>query len=306
MAFTTTMTDSAQVDDSQVLAYDQQFIIAAGEAQTMDAFASYKKMIGAKSITLPKYAQLAAVTSALDSDDDVTSVALSDSGIVLTPAEYGNVVTRTSLASLQSGGTVDAAAARLVGMNLAQSKNELAAKALIAGTNLLTPDGDSTEANVASDDLISVSLLNKLYNKMARQSVQRIGDSYVLICHDDVALDIRQLSGWTDVAKYGSAESVLKNEIGYIAGFKVVINNAAALLVADGGATTVDTYRSIALGFNGLGLAESLSPEMRATGPFDKLGRFVNLGWYGCFQYKIVDSDAVWQAATASSVGNNS
>ena len=304
MAFTTNMTAAAQVDDSQVEAFDQQFIIAAGEGQTMDQFASYKKQIGAKSIQLPKYSRLAAITSALDEDDDVTSAALSDSSIIMTPAEYGNVVTRTSLASLQTGGTVDAAAARLVGMNLAQSKNELAAAALVASSNQLTVDAGAADA-LAADDLVTVAFLNKLYNKLSRNSVQRLGDSYILMVHEDVALDIRQLAGWTDVAKYGSSESVLKNEIGYLAGFKVIINNAAGLIETDGGATTVDIYKSIALGFNGLGLAESLSPEMRATGPFDKLGRFVNLGWYGCFQYKIVDSDAVWVGVSASSVGNN-
>jgi N4-gp56 family major capsid protein len=304
-AFTTTMSGTAALDVSAVLAFDQQFIIAAGEAQTMDAFASYKQVIGAKSIDLTKYSLLSPATTPLTELDDPASVAMADAQILITPAEYGNVVTTSKLVNLQSGGKVDLAAARLVGANLAQTKNELAAAVLAASSNVLVPSGVAA-ASVPSTDLMTMAFLNKLYNKLRRNSVQRIGDSYALIVHDDVAVDIRQLAGWTDVQKYANADQVLKNEIGAIAGFRVVINNASALLSVDGGATTVDAYSSIALGFNGLGLVESMAPKLTITGPFDKLGRFVNIGWNGCFKYSIVDTDAVWIGFTASSVGNNS
>mgnify|MGYP003540536998 CR=1 FL=1 len=74
MAFTLNMSTTSSVDNSIILAYDQQFIVAAAQEQIMDQFVSYKKMIGAKSIEFPKYSQLALATTALDEDDDVQSV----------------------------------------------------------------------------------------------------------------------------------------------------------------------------------------------------------------------------------------
>ena len=41
------------------------------------------------------------------------------------------------------------------------------------------------------------------------------------------------------------------------------------------------------------------------AGPFDKLNRFVNIGWKGALEYKIVDDDALILGTCASSVGAN-
>lgn len=302
--FTTAMSGSAVLDVSQVLAFEQQFIIAAGEEQNLDQFASFKRDIGAKSIDMTKYSRLAVSTTPLTEKEDPASVAMADAQILLTPAEYGNVITTTKLISLQSGGKIDAAAARLVGLNLGQTKNALAIAALDASGNALAVNAGGAASNTASDTM-SIAFANKLYNKLSRGSVQKLdGGTYVLIVHDDVAHDMRQLSGWTDVQKYASAEAVLKNEIGMLAGFRVIINNASTI-DTDGGASAVDNYTSYALGFNGLGLVESATPKITMTGPFDKLGRFINVGWYGCFKYGLVDTDSVFKGITASSVGVN-
>ena len=66
MPFTVNLTGTAQVDDSIIKEFDQQFIVAAAEMGVMDQFASYKRMIGAESIKLPKYDQLALDTTPLN------------------------------------------------------------------------------------------------------------------------------------------------------------------------------------------------------------------------------------------------
>ena len=137
--------------------------------------------------------------------------------------------------------------------------------------------------------------------------MQPIGGEYVLVAHDDVIADLREataVGSWVDVSKYATPETVLRNEVGMYKGFRVVRNNDATI-TADAGAGAVDTYNSYVLGANALGLATSKVPGMVATGPFDKLARFVNLGWYGVFSYGIVDTDAVFKIVTASSKGVN-
>jgi len=307
MAFTTNMTGTTQVDNSIIELMDAQFMIAAAEMGVMDQFVTWRKDIGAKSIEMPKYSQLALQTSALDEDDDVTSEALSDSQILFTPAEYGNVVTLTKLANLQSGGKVDLAAARLVGMNMGRSMNKQAILAAEASSNELTVDG-GLESALTDADVMTATFLNKLYNKLARTSIAPLQEGmYVAVMHDDVIHDLRNSTGsgsWQDISKYQKSETVLRNEVGSLAGFRIVSDNLISVN-ADAGASAVDTYHTLCLGFNALGKAVSYEGEMRLTGPFDKLSRFVNIGWYGVHKYGILDTDALWMGTTASSVGAN-
>lgn len=306
MPFTTNLTGVAQVDDSIRLEYDAEFRLAYEEQGVAAQFATLKRDIGAKSIDLPRYSHLALVTSPLAEGDDVTSEALADDKVVITPAEYGNVVTTTKLANLQTGGMVDRAAARLVGINAGRSQNKLAMLAMDAGTNKLIVGG--TLATVAATDIMSGTIMGTIFNKLARKNVPGlVGGDFVMIAHDDVIHDIREGSGansWIDAHKYALPEALLRNEVGMYKGFRVIRDNLSTIL-ADAGAGAVDVYNSYFLGFNALGLAESAPVEMRATGPFDKLSRFVNMGWYGCFQFKVVEQDALWVVQSASSVGAN-
>jgi len=304
-AFTTNLSGTTQVDDTIVLAYASSYLIAQDQNNVMDQFVQYKEDIGAKSITIPKFARLAVATTPLTETDDLTSAALSDTGITLTPAEYGNVVTTTSLASLQTGGKVNVAAAQIVGINHGQTMDKLALNAAEAGSNVYIIAG-TAEGSVTAGQVASGTFLNYFYNKLARASIPTINGLYVMVAHDDVIADLRADTGtgsWTDVAKYATPETVLKNEVGIYKGFRVVRDNQCAF-ADQSGAGTVDIYNSYFFGFNALGKATSQTGKMVATGPFDKLARFVNLGWYEVSQYKIIDTDAIWTGRCASSVSS--
>lgn len=307
MAFTTVMTTTSDVDNSLVLAYDQAFIVACGQDANLDQVVTVRKDIGAKSVEFPKYSRLAVSTTALTEDVDPDSVALVDAQIILTPAEYGKVVTTTKLANLQTGGTADVAAAALVGLNARMTQDALIVAAALAGSNVLTIN-DTAAGSIASTEIATRSFVNRFYNKLARANVPTINGNYVAIMHDDVINDLRNdtaAGSWMDISKYADPSQAFANEVGMIAGFRVIRNNNAALIEADGGASAVDNYVSFFLGANALGKAVSQEVGLKMTGPFDKLSRFVNLGWYGVMQYKIVDVDAIWEGRCASSVGSN-
>ena len=264
-------------------------------------------MIGAKSIQMVKYGKLPVVTSALTEVDDATSTAMSDSAILLTPAEYGAVVTTTKLADLQTGGQDALAAMRVVGINMAESKNKLGTVALEATTNVLYSDGGVDGTAITASDVMTPQLLNKIYNKLSRANVQKIDGFYIAMMHDDCIHDLRDSAAagsWLDVNKYANPEIALTNEVGIYQGFRILRNNHATI-TADGGSLTTDLYDNTFFGFNGLGLAESMVPQIVVRDAGDKLGRFTNIGWHGAFQYKIVDTDAVWKMVSASSVGAN-
>ena len=307
MAFTTNLTGAAEVDDSIKLEYDTEFRLAYEEQGVAAQFATLKREIGSKSIDLPRYNHLQLAVTPLGEKDDLVSETLSDDKVVITPSEYGNVVTTTKLANLQTGGMVDRAAARLVGINSGRSQNKLALLAMDASTNVIVTNAGGIAAITASD-IMSGTIMGQVFNKLARKNVPGlVGGDYVMIAHDDVIHDIREGSGansWIDAHKYAMPEALLRNEVGMYKGFRVVRDNLSTIQ-ADAGLGAVDVYNSYFVGFNAYGLAESAPIEMRATGPFDKLSRFVNMGWYGCFNFKIVEQDALWLVQSASSVGVN-
>lgn len=306
MAFTLNLSGTAQVDDSIITAYDQSFLVAYGQDNVMDQFVQYRQDIGAKAIELPRFSRLGLATTPLDEIEDLTSTALADTKVVLTPQEYGNVVTTTKLANLQTGGKADLAAAQLVGINWAQTMDKLAIQALDASANVRVVGGKA-EGSVLGTDVADRSYLNFMYNKLARANVPMIDGMYVAILHDDVIHDLREGAGaasWTDVSKYATPETVLRNEVGMFAGFRIIRDNQATF-ADQTGAGTVDLYNSYFLGFNALGKATSSPGRLVASGPFDKLGRFVNLGWHEASAYKIIEQDAVWVGKSASSVGAN-
>lgn len=306
MAFTINLSGTNEVDDSIRQEFDTEFRLAFAEQGAASQFATLKRDIGAESISLPKYEQLALATTPLDEYEDVDSEALSDSKVVITPQEYGKVVTTTKLANLQTGGMADRAAARVVGINAGRTRNKLAILAMDAGTNILYAGDATSVATIDKADTVDGSLMGKAFNKLARKNVPTLaGGDYFMIAHDDVIQDIREQSGansWIDAHKYAMPEALLKNEVGMYKGFRVIRDNLCTI-VEDGGSDQSDVYSSYCVGFNALGVAVSQDIEMRATGPFDKLGRFVNLGWHGCMNYKVIEQDALVVIKSASSVG---
>lgn len=311
MPFTLNLSGTAEVDDSIIEEFDAEFRVAFHEQGVASQFATLKRDIGAKSVSLPRYSNLALATTPLSEKEDVDSEALDDDAVSITPQEYGKVVTTTKLANLQTGGMADRAAARLVGINAGRTRNKLATLALDAAPvgQIIRVGNHAADNLITAADTMTGSVLGFAFNRLARKNVPGLnGGDYFLIAHDDVIHDIREQSGansWIDAHKYALPEALMRNEVGMYKGFRVIRDNLSTILVDAGDAGTVDVYHSYAIGFNALGLGVSEDISMRATGPFDKLGRFVNMGWYGCFNYKIVEEEAVVLIKSASSVGEN-
>lgn len=305
--FTTNLTGTAQIDDSIVLAYDQQFLVTVGQNQVMEQVSTINVDINAKSIQMTKYGRLGLATTPLSEREDLVSEAISDSNIIIQPQEYGNVVTTTALASIQSGGKLDLAVPTLVGLNASMTQDKLACLALDASSNGFIVSGKAA-GDVLATDVANRAFFNKAYNLLARNNVPSFENGlYVAIMHDDVIADLRESAesgSWLDVSKYASNIPTMTNEIGSFCGFRIIRNNHATF-GDQTGAGTVDLYNVYFLGQNGLGKAVSKAPSYVITPPSDKLGRFVHHGWYGVLKYQIVDQDAVYVGKVASSKGAN-
>ena len=304
MAFTTTMTTTSDVDASVVLEYEQGVLLGYTPELVVTQAATISRSLNSKTITFTKFDNLALATSALTEDTDPASVALVDAPITITPLEYGNVVTTTALANFQTGGKADRAAAVLVGRNMGATIDKLGMAVLEAhSTTVIWPNAVTVTTNLADTDNLDRVFAGRLYNKLARKNVPGIGGQYIGFAHDDALFDLRE--ALVPVSQYQGLTSVLNNEVGMAAGIRWIRSSNIAV-VNGGGAGTVDSYAVPVVGANAFGIGISKDPNPTVTGPFDKLSRFTNLGWYGVFKWSLIDTENMVLGQVASSVGANS
>jgi N4-gp56 family major capsid protein len=300
--FYSNISGTAQVTNSVKLAFVTSAIIAYQQDNVTDVFAQFKEDIAAVSISLPRYATLAASITPLSEREDPVGQEVSDGKRVFTPLEYGEVVTKTQLASLQTGGTLDMVVPQLLGKHAGKTTDILALNALAATSNTLAV-GTGTAGALQATDIMTRTVMEKLYNRLSRTNVPTLdGGAYVAFMHSDVIADIQNdatLGSWTDVAKYSQPDKVFANEVGMFKGIRVIRDNNVP--VDSTGAFPL--YTSIVIGFNALGKVQSLPLTFTATGPFDRLARFVNLGWKWVGTYGIVEPAAVVKTQTAASFG---
>ncbi len=301
--------DPTKWDDSQVTLLSKAFHIAASDNLVVNDVATVRENINAKAIDIVKYSKLDPTTTALTESAEVGSYEVAnDSKVTLQPLEYGQVVTSTSISSLHSGGMTDLAIAEMVGRSMAESWNKLGIQTLEASANEQFV-GAANEGAIASDDVITGEALLKEYTNLSAANVPKFaGDSYVAIMHPHVIHDLLKATSagsWQDVAKYNGDMKVFKNEIGMYNGFRI-LQSSGVTINANAGDSNVDTYHTCCVGVNGLGIGVSKQPQLTITGPYDKLGRMVHVGWYGVYDMEIIDTDAVRKITCASSVGANS
>ena len=309
----TNITRSADVPNSVITEYDTEFLLGFTDERPIEIAVTYARQLRGGTWSTPVYDPLAVDTTAIKLTDGVDPDAerISDKKITFTPEEFGKVVANTEFASLTTAGMIDRAAARLVGIHAGQSQTRLIFEAAdeADAAHTIRPSGVANRAATTAANIMDTATLRTAYNKIASvpAPVVPAAGRYLLVVHQDVADDIKKdtsAGGFIDVLKYTSPETILSNEIGMIAGFRVIVNNNITLH-ADGGASNVDVYTSYVLGGLGIAIANLQGVQMRATPPVDGLGRFYRLGWYGVFQYKIAMADSVWKIETASSFGDN-
>lgn len=300
-------TGTAVLDQSQITLLSKAFLIAAEDNMVVNDVATIKENIGGKAIEIIKYPKLSPSVTSLTELEEVASTAMSDSKVTLQPLEYGQVVTQTSLSSLHSGGMADLAVAEVVGKAMAESWNTLGIQTLEGSSNERVIGG-TAEGSMADSATMTVAELLKQYTALAAANIPKFaGDTYVAVMHPHVVHDLLSATGagsWQDVSKYSSDVRVFKNEIGMVAGFRIVQSTGVSIN-EDAGTGTVDSYHTACVGVNGLGIGVSKQPSLTITGPYDKLGRMVHVGWYGVYDMEIIDADAVRLITSASSQGAN-
>ena len=302
--FTTTMSSIGVFDAHLIKAYQQIYLVEqANLAKGLDSLVTKRFSDKAQTISFPKYSQLSLATTALTDKEDPASTVMADAEITLTALEYGNTSQITVYADAMSGGLPQLGTVAVHAKNMVETQEKLLILAGEAGSNELTVNA-TNEASTASTEVLTAAWVKRARNKLARVGAQK---PWSCIIHPDVLHDLMIETGtnaWNEQARYSENVRVFSVGIPEFAGF-TFYESALVTVNTDAGSSSVDTYHTQFFGFNAFGKFVNIEPQMRLTGPFDKLGRFYNIGWYGLFKYGLIDTDYHWIVTSASSIGSN-
>lgn len=284
-----------------------------------DVEPSNQSMVGS-AVTFTIQSDLAFVSTSLNESVDVSAVALSDSQVTLTLAEYGNAVITTALGRGTSFLDIDKIVQNVIGYNAGGSLDTISRNILQAGTNVNYSQGTGTTAPTARNQITPVNTFGAVDVRnaratLARNNVPRINGYYMGFIHSDVLYDLQGQTGtntWSDPHAYSAPDEIWNGEAGAFQGFRWIETPRAPIFADAGSSTTfTDVYRTICVGRQALAKAYSYVDGNSAyptvvPGPItDHLRRLVPLGWYWLGAYGVFRQASLLGIESASSIGLN-
>jgi N4-gp56 family major capsid protein len=259
---------------------------------------------------------LSPATAPLNESTDVTAVALSDTTITLTLAEYGNAVITTAALRGESFVEIDPIVANVLAYNAGVSIDSVARAIVAQGTNVAYSAGSGTAPparnQVTPANTITANDVRAARGFLVKQNVPEVGNGYVAYIHPDVAFDLRSQTGnsavWRDPHTYSQPEEIWAGEVGMFEGVRFIESPRAPVFPNAGSSpATTTVYGTLFMGRQALAKAHSIvdgnGPVPHTVpGPVtDKLRRFVPWGWYWLGAYGLYRQAAILRVEQASS-----
>lgn len=248
---------------------------------------------------------LAVATTPLTEGTPPTAVALSTEAVTVDTQQYGNLVTITDLARIKSPFELATEARERLARNAAETTDQLVRDEIaLAGTPYFAESGTTSRTNLDSDDLLTAAKLKKLSQRLFHGKVQPFdGESYLLIVSAGQAHDLltdTATGGFIDTVKYTNPTPILKNEIGKIAGFRV-IKAQNAPTVSNG---SITVHMAFALGrLHGWGWGDLQSLQAFHTpagGQGDELHQKESFSWKMNFGVAALDNARYFRVESAA------
>ena len=259
------------LSDSVVDLMNQAVIVSGNSYNKVDAYATIRQDDMANSIAFTVFSRMAAATTPLTDGTEATSTTMTDTKVQLTMAEYGAVITSTSLANIATAGKADLASAELVGVNLGETTDKLGLAVLEAGTNTIAADAAGTLDNLD---------LREAYTALANAGIAKFEDGrYVAFVNPSQVSDIK--GDYITIAQNTDIGASTSGVVGALEGFTIVEDS------------NVTAGKVACFGKNALGKAVASAPSLRVVEGSDNLGRTVNVGWYGVMKYGVIDQNAL-------------
>lgn len=314
MAFT--QTSSLSVDQA---AFDQIAYFALRAEMLFDGAADVQPVaqsMPGTSVAFTIFSELADVTATLSETTDVTAVAMADSQVTVTLAEYGNAINTTAKLRGTSFLDVDTVAANLIGYNAGSSIDTVVANVLKGAANIVFGGGGSSlptsNATVQAEDILAADDIRIVTAQLRGSKAQTFNGMYMAFIHPDVSYDLRRETGaaaWREAHNYQNIGPIYNGEIGAFEAVRFVETPRSPLNLTGGSASTVDLYQTLIMGRQSLAKAHSITdgngafPKVIRGPVVDSLMRFNPMGWYWLGGYGIFREAALRSINSSSSLG---
>ena len=265
-----------------------------------------------------QFADLAAATSALTETSDVTPVAMSDSVVTVTLAEYGNAVQTTAKLRNTSFIPVNPQVANVLGYNGGLSIDTIAQGVFDAGSNVIYSGGVAGRTSIGTSNVLTGKNIANAVAKLRGANVAPIGDLYYALIHPDVSYDLRTAAlgnTWGDPHVYNDPSGIYNGVVGAYAGARFMETPRAPLFAdasnGSGSTGTIDVYGTLFVGREAMAKGYSTgddygpNPIIVDSPVTDSLRRFTGMGWKHLVGYSVFRQAALYRVESASSIGAN-
>ncbi len=317
-------TETSSVDVDQV-AFDRIAYFALRSELLFDQAADVQptaQSMPGSGVTFTIFNDLSAATSTLSETTDVTAVALSDSQVTVTLAEYGNAVITTAKLRGTAFLDVDTVAANVVGYNAGDSIDQVVRDVLAGGTNVIYGGGGSTtpssRTTVTATDIIEANDIRKVTAQLRKANAASFNGLYMGFIHPDVSYDLRRETGaasWRDPHVYQDTMEIYNGEIGAFEGVRFIETPRAKVFEnasnGSGSTGTVEVYCTHIMGRQALAKAHSITdgngsvPKIVRGPVTDTLARLQPIGWYWLGGYARFREASLRRVESASSLASN-
>lgn len=243
-------------------------------------------------------ATITAAKTPLGEESDVSATQHpATTSVTFTPTEYGFAEVSTLKLGNRSMVPLQPEKARVVADHCGKVVDELLQDQAILGTQVYRAGARASTATVgtAGTDTLTSDMIRLAVTKLRSNGAQpQDGIYFAGVIHPNVSYDLRKESGaggWRVPQEYNVGEKLYKGEIGEWEGVRFIEN--ARTRKANDGASSATVYRSFILGREALGEAVVVEPGIRFGAVVDRLSRFMPIGWYGDFAFKVFRNEAL-------------
>lgn len=203
---------------------------------------------GAPSITASNYLLQEGVTPG--------SRTISYQDVQVTLQQYGVLMKLSSKAESMYEDDIPGDMVKLVGEHMASIEELISYGVVRGGTNVVYANGS---ARASVNTTITLNKLRQAARQLESAHAQLVTEklaasvnygtaavepSYLVFIHTDMEADVRNLTGFVPVAKYGSQKPVHEREVGSVERFRIVTSPYFKPFLAAGGSITAGTFLS--------------------------------------------------------------
>ena len=262
-----------------------------------------------KTIKFRKYTLLSAATTALTEGVTPTGSQLAITDITATVSQYGDYVTLTDILVLTTLDPVLTETAELLGIQYADTIDQLTRNVLAAGTTIQYASTAAARDEVTSAMKITMAEVREavktLKVNLAKRITSQVDPSdgfntspvpacYIGIVHPNTTFDLKNVPGFVRIEEYGQKKA-LEGEVGALDEVRF-IETTNAKVFEDAGSGSIDVYGTLILGANAYGVTrisgaavQNIIKPLGSAGSADPLNQRQTSGWKATFVAKILN-----------------